>query len=121
LALAVPLSRFTPRVGGGSAFFVRPHSHVMHYFKRQWDESRGDEHDDWGTSVWYFETEPDLSVTRQIEVYASGTVLHYDRQHIEDSYGGLSEKPLVEDDWTRFAITELEFEQAWSSRKPLNR
>jgi len=24
LALAVPLSRFTPRVGGGSAFFVRP-------------------------------------------------------------------------------------------------
>jgi hypothetical protein len=25
LALAVPLSRFTPRVGGGSAFFVRHH------------------------------------------------------------------------------------------------
>ena len=25
LALAVPLSRFTPRVGGGSALFVRPH------------------------------------------------------------------------------------------------
>jgi hypothetical protein len=24
LALAVPLSRFTPQVGGGSAFFVRP-------------------------------------------------------------------------------------------------
>ena len=23
MALAVPLSRFTPRVGGGSAFFVR--------------------------------------------------------------------------------------------------
>jgi hypothetical protein len=26
LALSVPLSRFTPRVGGGSAFFVRRHS-----------------------------------------------------------------------------------------------
>jgi len=26
LALAVPLSRFTSRVGGGSAFYVRPHS-----------------------------------------------------------------------------------------------
>src|ERR1700759_1549317 len=25
MALAVPLSRFTPRVGGGSAFFVRAH------------------------------------------------------------------------------------------------
>jgi hypothetical protein len=29
LALAVPLSRFTPQVGGGSAFFVRPHYIAM--------------------------------------------------------------------------------------------
>jgi hypothetical protein len=29
LALAVPLSRFTPRVGGGSAFYVRHHSRAM--------------------------------------------------------------------------------------------
>src|ERR1039458_2671121 len=29
LALAVPLSRFTPRVGGGLAFFVRPHYTFM--------------------------------------------------------------------------------------------
>src|ERR1035438_7724869 len=28
LALAVPLSRFTSRVGGGSAFFVRQHSRI---------------------------------------------------------------------------------------------
>jgi hypothetical protein len=28
LALSVPLSRFTPRVGGGSAFFVRHHSRM---------------------------------------------------------------------------------------------
>jgi hypothetical protein len=28
LALAVPLSRFTPRVGGGSAFYVRRLTHV---------------------------------------------------------------------------------------------
>ena len=27
MALAVPLSRFTPRVGGGSAFYVRPPMH----------------------------------------------------------------------------------------------
>jgi len=31
LALAVPLSRFTPRVGGGSAFFVRP----LHTFMKK--------------------------------------------------------------------------------------
>jgi len=29
LALAVPLSRFTPRVGGGSAFFVRTHGDTL--------------------------------------------------------------------------------------------
>ena len=29
MALSVPLSRFTSRVGGGSAFFVRHHAHVM--------------------------------------------------------------------------------------------
>src|ERR1035437_7025686 len=29
LALAVPLSRFTSRVGGGSAFYVRPHLSVI--------------------------------------------------------------------------------------------
>ena len=28
MALSVPLSRFTPRVGGGSAFFVRCHSRM---------------------------------------------------------------------------------------------
>jgi hypothetical protein len=36
LALAVPLSRFTPRVGGGSAFFVRPlrpHTIFMLHFQ----------------------------------------------------------------------------------------
>ena len=29
MALAVPLSRFTSRVGGGSAFFVRPKLHAI--------------------------------------------------------------------------------------------
>ena len=31
MALAVPLSRFTPRVGGGSAFYVRPLDHAMRF------------------------------------------------------------------------------------------
>jgi hypothetical protein len=32
LALAVPLSRFTPRVGGGSAFYVRHRGGAFFYF-----------------------------------------------------------------------------------------
>jgi hypothetical protein len=37
LALAVPLSRFTPRVGGGSAFFVRQQDNQqqIHIMKKQ--------------------------------------------------------------------------------------
>jgi hypothetical protein len=35
LALAVPLSRFTSRVGGGSAFFVRPLGHVTNNNNKQ--------------------------------------------------------------------------------------
>ena len=93
----------------------------MHYFKRQWDELREDDHDDWGISVWYFETEPDFSVTRQIEVYASGTVLHYDRQHLGDTYGGLSDQTLSADDFAQFEIEQSEFEQVWSSQKPFNK
>ena len=39
MALSVPLSRFTPRVGGGSAFFVRPpiHKIMQHPQDIVWD------------------------------------------------------------------------------------
>ena len=33
MALAVPLSRFTSRVGGGSAFYVRHHAHAFTIMK----------------------------------------------------------------------------------------
>jgi hypothetical protein len=93
----------------------------MHYFKRQWEESRGDEHADWGASTWYFETEHDMWPIRQIEVYASGTVLQYDRDHIEDVFGGLSEAPLDATEFAPFVITQAEFERIWSCQKPMNR
>jgi len=93
----------------------------MHYFKRNWNEPRGDGHDDWGTSVWYFETDQRLCVIKQIEVYVNGTILHYDREHMDDVYGGLAEKSLDADDFAQFAIEQAEFEQIWSSQRPFNR
>ena len=93
----------------------------MHYFKRKWHEGRGDEHDNWGSSTWYFETEGDMWPTRQIQVYASGTVLQYDQEHIEDAFGGLSEAALDAAEFAPFAISQAEFEQVWSSQKPMNR
>lgn len=37
------------------------------YYKRRWEESRGDDHDDWGRSTWYFEVADDGYPVRQIE------------------------------------------------------
>lgn len=59
--------------------------------------------------------------SRQIEIYANGTVLQYDQRHIEDEYGGLSEAPLDPEDFAPFEITQAEFEGVWSSRPPANR
>jgi len=87
----------------------------MHYFKRQWQESRGDAHDDWGVSTWYFETEADMWPTRQIEVYANGKILRYDHQRTEDEFGGLSQAPLEAVEFAPFAIAQPEFEQIWNS------
>ena len=56
----------------------------MKYFKRNWNETRGDQYDSWGKSVWFFETDNNGEVLRQIEVYDNGKVLKYDNQNIED-------------------------------------
>lgn len=69
----------------------------------------------------YFEADDDLWISRQIEVYADGTVLQYDREHLDDRYGGLSEKPIDVDDFAPFAIMQAEFEEVWSRFRPVNR
>ena len=89
--------------------------------KRAWDESRGDLHDDWGTSVWYFQLDDECYPERQLEIYSSGDVLAYDRKHAHDEYGGLGDQPLDDEEWTAFEITADEFVSAWTSVKPRNR
>ena len=89
---------------------------AMKYYKRRWDEDRGDEFAEWGSSDWYFEVVPDGTVIRQMEIYDNGTCLRYHADHIEDIYGGLAEKELDHSEFARFAITHEEFESAWSVR-----
>jgi hypothetical protein len=98
----------------------RPVAEFMQYFKRHWDDSRGDTHADWGDSTWYFETEPDMWPCRQIEVYAHGAILKYDLTHIRDAFGGLSEVPLDAAEYAQFAISREEFEQVWCSQGSSN-
>lgn len=87
----------------------------MRYFKRRWDESRGDQFDAWGQSWWFFETDDQGNVTRQMEAYEQGRTLRYNAGHIEDQYGGLSEEPLNLNEFRTFEITRAEFESAWNT------
>ena len=63
----------------------------MKYYFWHWDESRGDDYDNWGTSDWYYEIAYDESYNRVIQIYQSGDALFFSRDHSEDKYGFLPE------------------------------
>jgi hypothetical protein len=86
----------------------------VRYFARDWSESRGDSHDAWGASRWFFETNDQGQVLRQVEVYDRGPTLRYDREHVEDAQGHLSEKPLDLDEFREFETDAETFASAWS-------
>lgn len=87
---------------------------MNHYFKRHWDETTGGSlTDSWGTSTYFFETNLDGDVLRQLEVYENGKRLIYSPGHIQDSYGGLSEVALDLEEFKEFEITKEEFEASW--------
>ena len=87
------------------------------FYRRRWAETRGDEFDGWGQSVWYFEVGDDGWPIRQVEVYDAGRVSRYGPDHQEDRYGRLGEGSLYDsgDDWSRFESTAAEFERAWNA------
>ncbi len=86
----------------------------MDYYLRPWDECRGDEHADWGLSLWYFEVDGAGNVVRQVEAYECGKVLKYDRSNPNDQYGGLAEQPLDLVEFQPYAISAEEFHDRWN-------
>ena len=97
-----------------AAWFERQ---TLRYVKRRWDENRGDEHDDFGHSWWYFEIDPGYNVIRQIEQYDNGLIVGYDSQLLEDELGGLSTEPL-ETSLDGFEFTNaIEFNNLWETRR----
>lgn len=99
---------------------MAPNSYVTNYYKRRWDESRGDDFDSWGASWFLFETGDDFWPQRQMEIYDGGQVLRYDLDHIEDIYGQLGEAPLDPLEFEPFRISQEEFERLWSSNDQIN-
>lgn len=85
----------------------------MRYFKRNWNETRGDQYDSWGKSVWFFETDDNGEVLRQIEVYDNGKVLKYDNENSEDEFGMLADQNLDLTEFNEFTIEKEEFENNW--------
>jgi hypothetical protein len=95
---------------------------MYRYFKRRWNETRGDNFDSWGFSTWYFEVNVENYVTRQVEEYDNGKRLRYGTDvSIEDNYGGLSSYRLFEtesDESEYSLITQSDFESVWDT--PIN-
>jgi len=85
------------------------------YFKRPWEQTRGDNYDHWGTSIWYFEAKDNGEVIRQIEVYENGPKNKYCTTNTSNKYGGLSSYPLDLPDFQPYKIKKIEFERAWIS------
>jgi uncharacterized protein (DUF433 family) len=86
------------------------------YFKREWNGTTGGElTDSWGTSTYYFETDDEGNVNRQLEIFQNGKVLKYDTEYIEDKFGGLSQVPLDFEDFDQYRIHAGEFDRLWLS------
>ncbi|WP_211236783.1 hypothetical protein [Sporocytophaga myxococcoides] len=88
------------------------------YFKRKWNETRGDEFDSWGTSIWYFEVEDNGYAVKQIELYDNGNRLKYHLDKRFDDYGGLGSQPLDLDEFKEFEINQDEFDFEWNKSNP---
>ncbi|CAM3693789.1 hypothetical protein SPPR111872_15070 [Sphingobacterium prati] len=49
------------------------------YFKKFWNDNIGDElTDSWGNSSYYFETDLNLNVIKQLQLFQNGRILKYD-------------------------------------------
>ena len=77
---------------------------MVPYYRRQWNESRGDRYDDWGTATYYFWVQ-EGAVEEQVEIYESGVILAYDGHHGEDEFGSRTYATLDETEWTPYRST----------------
>lgn len=86
---------------------------AVFYFKRHFNESRTETNENWGTCIFYFETNESGEVKRQIEVYENGKILQYSNEFIEDKFGGLADQSIDLVDFEEFIISKEDFEYQW--------
>ena len=88
------------------------------YFKRNWDEVRGDEYDSWGKSIWYFEVGTNGFPLKQIELYENGNRLKYHSEKTFDDYGSLGDHALDMNELQTYEIEKAEFYNEWNKSNP---
>ena len=87
----------------------------MRYFKKNWEETTGDElTDNWGVSIFYFETDDSLNVFKQIQIFENGNILKYDELNNEDEFGAMADQSLEEEEFLDFEIPKEEFYNIWN-------
>ncbi len=78
-----------------------------------------------GGVVLCYEVGDDGGAVRQIEIYANGNCLVYDRDRHTDRYGGLAEGELLllpsDYPYTLGFVGASEFESLWAALRPINR
>ncbi|HEV2125576.1 MAG TPA: hypothetical protein VGW38_22720 [Chloroflexota bacterium] len=87
---------------------------MANYYRRPWNEVRGDDQNAWGPSVWFFEVDANGSVLRQVEQYEKGPTLGYGVDLTEDAWGGLASSALDLAEFEPYEIIAAEFEAAWA-------
>ena len=87
----------------------------MRYFKKNWEETTGNElTDDWGVSIFYFETDDSLNVLKQIQIFENGNILKYDELNNEDEFGAMADQSLEEEEFLDCEISKEEFYNIWN-------
>lgn len=87
----------------------------MRYFKKKWEETTSDElTDDWGVSIFYFETDDSLNVFKQTQIFENGNILKYDELNNEDEFGAMADQSLEEEEFLDCEITKEEFYNIWN-------
>lgn len=80
---------------------------LRHHFRHA-DEEGG---------LWYIEAVPDrgeLTVVKQAELTSVSQLHRYNWEHLEDEYGGLTDRAIDPEEDPLEAISAEEFRQAWS-------
>ncbi len=87
----------------------------MKYYQYRWEETRGDQYDHWGFSIWYFEVGEDHYINRQIVIYDhKDHIFKYSQENQEDEYGGLGyEKFNLSEFDDSEECSKSEFDKHW--------